>query len=555
MKLLAYALISATLVLMNACTMLDPVSLEEKPPHLISSETLYTNLAGFEAGINGLYALVRDERTGGNDFMLANTMDGTDNMVTNYTYLGFEQIAQEWGVINNPNNLQFLRQFTFLYKVINAANTLVNRAEREGVDWTGGAGNTTENKNRVIAEARAIRAWAYRHLTYGWGDVPLTLTESSSATIRTDWERTPVMTVREQMIADWEFAEAFIPVEPALSGRLTKGAVQTFLSELYLTLNNPQQALHWANKVVETPAYQLTTSRYGTQQSAPGVPFMDMFYEGNENRDEGNKEALWVWQYALNVAGGGSHELNFFHNGRYFAMIVNGVTPFQLTKERGGRGVARMSLTKWALNLYEPQDDRGSHFAIRKFFILQDEKQNAPFPADLLPPGYSYGDTIHLNGANDITPATNLRVDWPYSRKAEAGANPTNLAGGGRYNNVVYLRLAETYLLKAEAQYLLGDLAGAAATLNTVRRRSNASDIQANDVTLDFILDERSRELVLEEDRRWTLLRTDKWLERTRKYNKNGGQHVTERDVLFPIPQAVIDANLTRQMPQNPGYQ
>jgi len=553
MKALRYFSILIVIHL-TSCSDLDPASLVEAPPHLITSETLYKDMAGFEAGLNGLYSLLRDERTGGNDFMLANMMVGTDNMVTNYTYLGFEHIAQDWGNINNPNHLQYLRQFTFLYKVINTANTIINRAENAQINWTGGGSSPEQNKNRVVAEARAIRAWAYRHLTYGWGDVPISTEESSSTTIRTDWERTPVAQVRNLMLEDWEFAEQHIASEPSQSGRITKGAVQTFLSELYLTLNNPERALFWANKAIEDPAYSLITSRYGTKQGEPGVPFMDMFTEGNENRHQGNKEALWVWNYALNVPGGSYHNLNFFHNGRYFAMQINGVTPFQLTVERGGRGVARMSMTKWALELYEPQDDRGSDFAIRKYFVFKDAQQNAPFPADILPPGYSYGDTILLDQTNDITPGTTLRVDWPYSRKAEAGSNPSDLAGGNRYNDFVYLRLAETYLLKAEAQLLMGDRAGAAQTLNIVRKRSNASEITADDVTLDFILDERSRELVLEEDRRWTLLRTGKWLERTRKYNKNGGQLVAEKDQLFPIPQAVIDANLTQTMPQNPGY-
>ena len=60
--------------------------------------------------------------------------------------------------------------------------------------------------------------------------------------------------------------------------------------------------------------------------------------------------------------------------------------------------------------------------------------------------------------------------------------------------------------------------------------------------------------MILEEDRRFTLLRTNKWLERTRLYNKFGGELIAERDTLFPIPQDVIDANLTSTMSQNPGW-
>jgi hypothetical protein len=122
------------------------------------------------------------------------------------------------------------------------------------------------------------------------------------------------------------------------------------------------------------------------------------------------------------------------------------------------------------------------------------------------------------------------------------------------YNDQPYLRLAETYLLLAEAQFRLGDLTAAAATLNTVRTRSNASVVLPAQVTLGFILDERSRELVTEEHRRYTLLRTGTWFDRTKLHNLYAGTKIALRDTILPIPQSVIDANLTKPMEQNPGY-
>ena len=62
------------------------------------------------------------------------------------------------------------------------------------------------------------------------------------------------------------------------------------------------------------------------------------------------------------------------------------------------------------------------------------------------------------------------------------------------------------------------------------------------------------RELIMDEHRRYTLLRTNKWLERTALYNTHGGKFVAEKDRLFPIPPVVIDANLTQDMPNNPSY-
>src|SRR5690606_22891151 len=174
-------------------------------------------------------------------------------------------------------------------------------------------------------------------------------------------------------------------------------------------------------------------------------------------------------------------------------------------------------------------------------------------PADNLPPGYQYGDTIHFDWSEPITHDRRNIFEWPWLRRIE-GTDPENPTASYQNEDQVYLRLAETYLLKAEAQLLLGSPEEAAETINIIRRRSNASEITPSDVDIDFILDERGRELILEEHRRHTLVRTGKWLERVQAHDHHGGQFATQRDGLFPIPQVVIDANLTSEMPQNPGY-
>ncbi len=552
-KLLYQTTLFAFIVLFTACS---EDWLYEQPPHLITTESLYTSLAGFETGLNGLYGLVREEREGrsGTNFLRTEMfMNGTDNMVTNHRD-GFARVAEDWVGQNTSVNAEIRGTFIWLYRIVNAANTIINQAEgRDDVDWTGGQASAAENKNRVIAEAKALRAWAYRHLSFCWGDVPLSLEESLGSTVRTDWVRTPVLEVRNQMKSDWLFAENHLSIEPAVRGKISKGAVQHYLAELYLVLNKADSALFWANKCINTPNYALITNRYGVKSNQPGVPFMDMFADGNSNREEGNTEALWVWQWEYETIGGGGNIMRRWHASRYETISIGGVRPLQFTLDRGGRGLSRMSLTKYAIDNYEPQDDRASNFAIRKYFILQDATQNAPAPADRLPSGYNYGDTVHMSWTNDITASAFNRVNWPFSRKWDSTV-PTNMQEAAQYNDQVYLRLAETYLIKAEAEYLLGRPGDAANTINIIRRRSNASDISAADVDIDFILDERSRELVVEEHRRYTLLRTGKWLERVQKYNRNGGQIAREIDQLFAIPQSVIDANLTLEFPQNPGF-
>jgi hypothetical protein len=116
------------------------------------------------------------------------------------------------------------------------------------------------------------------------------------------------------------------------------------------------------------------------------------------------------------------------------------------------------------------------------------------------------------------------------------------------------LRLAETYLLRAEAYFMKGELANAAADINVVRSRSNAEDVQAGEVTLDYILDERARELVYEEHRRITLQRTGTLLDRVRKYNDLNADDIQDKHALWPIPFSEIEANTDVVLEQNPGY-
>jgi hypothetical protein len=529
--------------------------LEENPPNILSGPTILKTYNGFEAVLNGLYNIARHGRW--QSEKLENALNGVDNMCSNARR---SDIFWNWTTSNNPSDDDLLQTWQWLYEIVNASNTIIYYSDQD-VDWTGGADTPENNKLRVVAEARALRGWAYRRLAYSWGDVPLSLEYNES--IKTDWERTPVATVRRAIISDYKFAQQYVPTEASLQGRITKGAVQTLLAEMYLTIGKPDSALYWCNQVIDNPAYELTTSRYGVYQDDPtGSAFGDMFKEGNQNREQGNKEALWVFQFELyNSIDEQGHELSRATIGTYNSIKIGGVAPIQYTVQRGGRGKAYFGATKWWIDSYENTDDRAQNYIMRKSFRLQTLEENnigytgtGFLPADKLPPGYNYGDTIWLNWDQDIT-ATRYKVnDWPYSRKGE-GTSTIDVQADFAWTDQIYIRLADTYLLRAEAQMKLGNLNGAMADVNVIRGRSHATLVtDPNTITIDYILDERSRELFIEEERRMTLLRTHKWFERTKAHNFFGGEKITLRDTIFPIPQDVIDANLSKPFPQNPGY-
>ena len=224
-------LIALTILLTVVFSNCDEDLLDENPPNIVTSNSLFVDYAGFEIALNGLYAQVRKEKEtlSGSQTIQQMAQNGTDDLVTNHRSSGFASIAATWGDVNNPSQQFYADVFTWLYSIVNAANLMISEAQtRTDIDWSGGAGTEEENKNLILAETRALRAWAYRHLTYGWGDVPLSLEPSSGTTIRSDWTRTPVAQVIDQMIADWRFATRYIPIESRQSGTLTKGAVQHY---------------------------------------------------------------------------------------------------------------------------------------------------------------------------------------------------------------------------------------------------------------------------------------------------------------------------------------
>jgi hypothetical protein len=133
------------------------------------------------------------------------------------------------------------------------------------------------------------------------------------------------------------------------------------------------------------------------------------------------------------------------------------------------------------------------------------------------------------------------------------------------YRESYVFRLAETYLLRAEAYLGKGDKTGAAKDINIVRARSNVPLADASMVDIDYLLDERLRELCFEEFRVITLCRMGKLVDRTRKYNtvyygkdrkafESSGTSMQDYHNLWPIPFSEIERNIDAKLEQNPGY-
>ena len=569
--------------------------LVEKPVTDIYADNLLTNYTGFESMNYAILSMVRDEygrmdiNYGSTSFgslpFAKSTMwsCGTDNAWGNNRHTDFRFFSYPKNITGMTDAPCFLSLFEWLYKVVNTANMVIGRAENEDVDWDGGSASADQQrKAQIIAEARLYRAWAYRHLTYSFGAVPLSTEEITGANYRVDWERNSVEEIRQVMEGDLKFAVENLPMRyKGNNTRPNQAVARHYLGELYLAMGKPAEAKSVLQPLVEGGDYRLMTSRFGKNANNPGSAFIDVFR--SPLYSDGNNEVLWAFLNTEeeNTSYGNSTVMfmrnmwvNYYSNESAISnlkcALYPGQTPILFWALNGGKGAGRCAISLGAFKLYTYDnqqdndvrydenslvwhlffmDDNGEEYEIKDFINL---KTNSAMSNDNDPTIKQY----HL-------PSTRK---WQYVNPVFEKSNADN-----QFNNLVYLRLAETYLLYAEALLKTNDAAGAAEWINKVRRRANCSEIPASVASIDFILDERSRELITEEQRRETLIRLSQenggderlasniFKSRVRAHNEVSGRevrgmHDDVTPVLFPLPQEFINSNTGRPIAQNPGY-
>jgi hypothetical protein len=519
--------------------------LEEDPVDDIFADELYTNYTGFEQGVNALYYMVRKDRKSSNTVSRAALWQmGCDNAFINNSSTDISPF-KDYNDLDSENGL-VEANFEWLYEIISAANMIINRAENYTIDWEG-SDDTEDDDNQafIIAQARLMRAWAYRHLRYGWGAVPLSLDEITGTTYRDDWERSPVDSINAQMEIDLTYARDNLDMVEE-TGCVNSAIASTMLAELYLDMGEDENAETEALRVINSGDYALMTERFGNNADGEGNAFTDLF--DSPMPEDGNNEVLWVLNNAYSDVTGSTafYVKNTWTSYYSKYSTMKSLDADTLYTYNGGKGAGRVSVSDSAFNWYEEADDRYSEYAVKKYFIYPTDASLTEF------------DTIEYTNMDydDIDDLDNHYL-WPYVLKWKY-TDPdvyTNASDANSYDDQMFMRLAETYLLAAEALMNQGETSLAADYINALRSRANASLIDADDVNLDLILEERSRELVTEEYRRHTLVRTGTFYDRCILYNPELNESTLNSwNNLLPIPQSIIDANTGAEMEQNPGY-
>ena len=534
----------------------------------------YVTSKDYEAAVMNLYAQVRDDfYSSDNAFEFPSAGFQATDMYYVHKDIGFD--ADMSSVLLPTNDdLIYHALWEPAYRIIYDANAIIERSASDENELT------ADEKVYFASEAKFFRGYMYKMLANLYGNVPIVLEETK--TPKRDYVTAPRQEVYLQAAADLkDAAENLGNIDEVPDYRLNNLAAYHVLSEVYISLQKWQEAIDAASFVIDNPATKLMTERFGTrvndkawvtQGEFDTDVYWDLFRQGNQNRSTGNKEAIWVLEYQYNLPGGGNGyggpylertlaprawQIKIENNDGSSSTLVPNPNAYAAGRSSGFlRPTHYFFETLWQKSGYN-QDIRNSMANIFRDFIVRNpasDHNGKWLFKDHLP--------VSMSSLNDTT-----RNFYPWLTKTSTpGKQPpeaflTNpvVEGGLSWSHVAFrdvyaIRLAETYLLRAEAYLGAGNKQKAADDINMVRSRAHALLTSAGDVDIDYILDERARELYAEEFRVLTLARLNKLVERTSEYNPVNGPSYKDYNNLWPIPYSEIEKNLEGDLQQNPGY-
>jgi len=523
--------------------------LDEENRSSISIETASSNTETFDQLVASVYERARNYTTcytafkGGDMYYVLEDL-GTDIATRKSAVSGTNELNDY--VNMSSTNWVFHVYWENQYLIIAAANTAIDNAEIiEGVN--------EDAKNRGVGEAKFFRAWSYFNLVENFGDVPLVLNQVQSA--GTNYTRTPEEEVYGQIISDLEDALAAVDEDPEKYGRVSKDAVRHLLSKVLLTRGYKSYGASDDFTQAASLAETIITNY-------PLVPtFASLIDIDNQRNSEVVFSYLFGSDATLQGWGNSRHMMYKFDYFKYPGML-----PTSSTYQRGFNNNAS-ALTPFFYSLFEPGDERADLTIRRVIYAETSSEDGTILPGDtaIYFPETAWSQAkidaapyAVVNPGNYFTSDGFTAVHYPMFRKFDepgvVWAQPDQRSEGTR--DMVMMRSGEAYLIAAEAYLKAANKSKAAELLTTLRSRSGLTTaVDENDVDLDFILDERARELAGEVNRWMDLKRTSKLIERTLAHNPHAALNnaLTDENYLRPVPQSEIDVT-NGSIVQNTGY-
>lgn len=550
--------------------------LEQDNKSNVPTEEFYNTANGFASLTNSAYSSLRTIYSAQPQLFVAGTdlyADGKSQGVVmgQYTFTTDEGIIKDF--------------YDRCYKGIQLANSVIAYGE-----------TTEDNAQRLqyIDEARYLRAWWYFQLVQQFGPVALNTEMFESAVM--SHERTDLATVYQFIIDEFTYlasADSHL-LERASSGvgRANKRAAAFYAAKAYLTRGWLDGTDYEAQEASIAQASDfdnaVTYARQAINGELPALSIEEAFDVNNEENDE----LFWSVQYSSsaveNPVDDGSYQQAQF--GAYQGgsekprnkAIDGNFAPSLRLQQMYTRGDGRLEQT-FMLEFHEAYFDWYTNPTSKILYYYAPawatDEDIAAWRADD-PNGIKTETIVSKTVAEGgIAPSNGQPASYKDRRTQDFGNaaikkfddyTETSIANRSTtcsMHDVVLARLGEAYLIAAEAYYKKGDMQQAAEMINNLRQRpgtiksgyETAMHVDAADITIDFILDERARELAGEYVRWTDLKRTHKLIEYVAEYNEDGVElsALTGPDgkykILRPIPQAAIDLNQAH-VEQNPGY-
>lgn len=580
MKLSKYILGLGLLGTLNSC------NLDEFNPGGTTSEVVFSTEAGMNALVNSAYVYFGSQFYGREDILML-TEGGTDLWI-NIANSGYGRQMTKYDGLN-PTVGQIRNTWNRLYEIVNYCNAGLERIQ--DVSFA----NETEKKSR-IGELSFLRAFAYWHIVEQYGNVDLRTAETK--TVVMEAHRSPISAFYDLMLSDLEVAIQNLPVDPIPAveiGRVTLKAAYGLKARLALTRVRYETSAAEKDKyykmasaaakyVIDNQA-QLKVSLYDTPEQ--------VFAPAN---NKNNKEAMFVITHStvnsLNPQPNNPNRLHIWFKAKYSgkAGMIRDLA-YGADRNSNSGGWVLMP-TRHLLELYNENIDRRYQDWFREKYNLNVDSYSwkaddlAAFekPTSLVNTTLKRGDLalwftkqkVTTDKRNTpyaivdiddtytgavVTSNARFNVHFPALKKYDDPNLPEAGSQAGS-KDVIVMRMAEMYLIVAEAESMQagGNKALATEMVNVLRQRAampgkvNEMMVSHADLNLDFLLEERGRELCGEHIRWFDLKRTNKLFPYVQAYNKNITM-IQPYHVNRPIPQQFLDAiSNAAEFGQNEGY-
>jgi hypothetical protein len=528
----------------------------------VTAAGYYTTASGLEDAVRATYGIMKEYY--GPELGWTMQVFGTDTYRAGAD--GSHKYMGRYDSQHNSSAAYMRDTWRIFYAQVNQANAVIARSEAiENMDAT--------LKNRRVAEVRFLRALAYFQLTRHYGDIHLSLEETEGVEIEAN--KTSASEIYSQAIVpDLEFAISNLEDNPSDYGRASVPAAQFLLAKVLLR----RSYTSFASGDDASRAESLMTAVINNPRFSLLENFSDLWDINNEN----NAEVVWSIQNAKSQVDEGLD--GYGHRGHLYFLMEYDKKPAMTRDTENGRPWKRFRPTEYLMEHWDRTMDRRYDETFKHVWYANVGNDGGPNGVPV-----AVGDTalfIPGRGLNkhgvDVTAkwnaakqaSVNYEVytedEWdqrtfPSLNKWIDNTRPNRQHTQGQ-RDYVLMRLADAYLIRAEARLKQGNTAGAAADINVIRTRAAwhvadgvsedkvaAMQITADQVDLNFLLEERARELVGEGHRWFDLTRTGTLVERVRLYNSDARDNIQSHHVVRPIPLSQIDRT-SGGYQQNPGY-